>query len=583
MKPLENSSSSVLQLPLKMLEEGEVTANMEGSNMSIAKYLFTRLRKLGVTDIHGVPGDFTLKALDHLKASGIRWIGSCNELNAGYAADGYARIKGLGALFTTYGVGELSAINAVAGSYAEHVPVVHIVGSPARRLHSGAAVHHTLGDGRSRIFAEIHEKVTVAQAHLWDPDTAPEMIDRVLEQCLTESRPVYIEMPCDVVPIEVPVERLIEEITVEATELDTPKDNETVDMVLERIYSARQPMILVDRGHGMPQVRSEINELVQQSGIPTLTLPSGAGMVDHSLKNYYGVHAGPVGQIDTMPFMDASDFVLAFGPMFSDSQTLGWSTVPDPKKTIIVPKDIEGTPIKRFLRTLIDRLDVSRIPESDVSSLGNFRTIKAPSANPDAAIDQDTLYLRLNSYFQPDDTILLGNATPILGGRDFILPPGARVIASGMWFSIGHMLPAAQGVAAAQKGKGRTILFDGDGSFQVTVQELSTVIRYKLDMTIFIINKDGYAYERLIHGRDADYNDLARWRYLDAPAFFGAKQDDDYPVETHRIETWKDLDQLLGTKSFHDGKGLKLVEVVVGRYDVPEKFKEVFRKAGEQL
>lgn len=182
----------------------------------LAKYVFTRLKQQGVRDVYGVPGDFTLKAIDHLKHSGLRWIANCNELNAGYAADGSARIKGLSALFTTYGVGELSAINAVAGSYAEHVPVVHLVASPARHLQeSGAIVHHTLGDGRSGVFREIYEKVTVACSALWDTQIAQQMIDDSIVKCLRESRPVYIDIPCDLVPAPVPEERLEEELNLE--------------------------------------------------------------------------------------------------------------------------------------------------------------------------------------------------------------------------------------------------------------------------------------------------------------------------------------------------------------------------------
>jgi pyruvate decarboxylase len=184
--------------------------------ISLARYLFTRLKQQGVQEVYGTPGDYTLKAIDHLKQSGLRWIANCNELNAGYAADGSARIKGLSALFTTYGVGELSAINAIAGSYAEHVPVVHVVGSPARHLQeSGAVVHHTLGDGRSGVFREIHEKVTVASSALRDARTAPQVIDDSIIQCLRESRPVYIDLPCDLVSAQVPEDRLDEQLHIE--------------------------------------------------------------------------------------------------------------------------------------------------------------------------------------------------------------------------------------------------------------------------------------------------------------------------------------------------------------------------------
>jgi pyruvate decarboxylase len=184
--------------------------------ISLAKYLFTRLKQQGVREVYGVPGDYTLKAIDHLKQSGLQWISNCNELNAGYAADGSARITGLSALFTTYGVGELSAINAIAGSYAEHVPVVHVVGSPTRQLQeSGAVLHHSLGDGRNGAFREMHEKVTVACSALWDERTAPQVIDDIIMKCLRESRPVYIDIPCDLVPAQVSEDRLAEPLNIE--------------------------------------------------------------------------------------------------------------------------------------------------------------------------------------------------------------------------------------------------------------------------------------------------------------------------------------------------------------------------------
>ena len=564
-----------------------------GGLIPLAKYLFTRLHQCGIRSVHGVPGDFTLKALDHLKASKLQWIGNCNELNAGYAADGYARMRGASALFTTYGVGELSAINAVAGSYAEYVPVIHIVGTPQRHLqNSGAIVHHTLGDGRSRIFAEIYEKVTVAQANLITVETSPQMIDHTLERCLMESRPVYIELPCDMVSQQVSSDRLRKPLE-DQMSFNGEEEDQQLESLLRKIYSAKQPLLLVDRGAGVPYMKQEINDFVKLSVIPTLTMPSGGGMIDHSIKNYFGVHSGPVGQIDTMPFVESCDLVIAFGPMFSDTQTMGFKVVPSSAKTVTMGKNyiddaansrvnING---KRFMQKLLKNLNIEKISGRHPTSLADFRKIKAPLVKPDAPIDQSTFYLRLNEYFRAGDVILLGNATPILGGRDFHLPPQAQIIASGMWFSIGHMLPAAQGVSLAQlqtgDGKGRTILLDGDGSFQVTAQELSTIMRERLNITIFIINNGGYAYERLIHGMDEDYNDIAPWRYLDAPRFFGAPPR--YKVQTTHIKTWRQMDDLLASESFNDGIGLKLVEVEVGKYDVPEKFKAMFKVAGEQI
>ncbi|KIW87464.1 uncharacterized protein Z519_11787 [Cladophialophora bantiana CBS 173.52] len=606
-----------------------------GNKTTLARYLFTRLRQSGVHAIHGVPGDFTLKALDYLPQAGVKWIGTCNELNAGYAADGYARVRGLGALLTTYGVGELSAINAVAGSFSEHVPVVSIVGTPQRRLqHERKNVHHTLGDGRPRVFAEIARHVTVAQANLVDEATAPREIDMTIETALRESRPVYIELPADMVGKEVDGERLEQPLNTDRSSSgDENRDDALVDDLLQRIYSAKQPLLLVDSGGGVRQLRPEINDFVKASGIPTLCMPSGNGMVEHSLQNYYGVHSGPVGQIDTMPYVQGADLVIAFGPMFSDTQTLSWKVVPDAARTITLEKNSIHDPaqptnggtkrdidLKRLLARLTRRIDRSGVTSPDVTSLGNFRTIQAPafrqaSVDLDAPIDQTSFYLRLSAYLRPYDNVVLGNATPILGGRDLVLPHGAQITASGQWFSIGHMLPLTMGASLARQrqqqerppgwkgGVGRTILLDGDGGFQVTAQELGTMIRYRIPVTIFLINNAGYAYERQIHGMHEDYNDLAPWRYQELARTFGASEaqllspttpqrsssseaiaaDDDYPVRSYEISTWRHLDRLLADEQFCEGRGLHFVDVRMGKFDVPEKFKVVFQRAGESL
>jgi pyruvate decarboxylase len=581
------------------------------SKIPLAKYLFTRLRQNNVQYMHGVPGDFTLKALDHLKPAGINWINSCNELNAGYAADGYARIIGLGALFTTYGVGELSAINAIAGSYAEHVPVVSIVGSPRRELQEQRLnVHHTLGDGRPRVFAEMAKQVTAAQAHLVDEHEAPYMIDEVITTCLRKSQPVYIDLPCDMVAKEVDASKLETSLLTKAKPEDVAVEP-LLNTILEKLQNSKQPLLLVDSGHGVRHLKQEINAFAEKSGIPTLAMPSGNGMVSHSLSNFYGVHSGPVGRIDTMPYVNGADLVIAFGPMFSDTQTLGWQVVPDAHKTIIMNKNSIQIPsqptatvsLEDFLPLLTDKIDPQSLNKPDVSSLGNFRDFKPSVTNLYDKIDQENFYLYLNQYLQPDDVVLLANATPILGGRDLVLPESAHTISSGQWFSIGHMLPAAQGAALAQRQRSpdlkkslsalkpaRTILLEGDGSLQATAQELSTVIRYRIPLTIFIINNCGYAYERQIHGMDEDYNNLAPWLYAEGPRWFGAKGESPkdgktstYPLWTSKIETWAQLDRVLKSEKFTRRAGLKVVEVVVGKYDIPDKFRPVFKAAGDKL
>ena len=144
------------------------------ASYTVGDYLLDRLAELGVTEVFGVPGDFNLQFLDHIVAHDrVRWVGDANELNAGYAADGYGRMRGMAALCTTFGVGELSAINAITGSYAEHVPVVHIVGAPALATQAQRRpIHHSLGDGEFGHFMAMHTAITCARAAL-----TPETLD----------------------------------------------------------------------------------------------------------------------------------------------------------------------------------------------------------------------------------------------------------------------------------------------------------------------------------------------------------------------------------------------------------------------
>ena len=555
---------------------------------SVARYLFDRLYQQGVRHLFGVPGDFTLRALDHAENAGLKWIGNCNELNAGYAADGYARIKGLGALITTFGVGELSAINAVAGSFSEHVPVVHIVGTPARHLYGNkqqrTRVHHTLtGRHMKRPFPSMYRHTTSAQLNLADSGDAPQQIDDTIQTCMWKRKPVYIELPSNVVENPISNELLATPLaTTEPLDRFDKSVHAVSSYLLNQLNKAHRPVLLIDRGYGIDSIREAVNEFARVTKIPTLTLPSGAGMIDTSVENYYGVHAGPVGQIDTMPLIENCDLCIEFGNMLSDTQTLSWSILPREPRISITRKYVARHPtnVELVLSKVAQEYKYREPSSTQTLSIGDFRSVVPKELDPLAPIEQTNFYLKLNSFFRPDDLILLANATPIIGGRDFILPPHAKVVASGMWFSVGHMLPAALGAALA-KDRGRTILFDGDGSFQATAQELSTIIWKRLDMTIFIINNGGYGYERHIHGMDADYNSIAPWNYLEAPKFFSAPEG--YKIEAHRLETWADLDNLLSKDSFHDGKGLKLVEVVFGKYDIPEKFRPVFKKAGEHL
>ena len=564
--------------------------------IDLAKYLFTRLQQLGVGSIHGVPGDYNLTALDYIEPAGLHWVGNANELNAGYAADGYARVTGISALITAFGVGELSAINAIGGAYAEMAPVVHIVGTPPTTAqNAGACLHHSLGNGNFRMFAEMYKSVTVAQANLTDPNTAASMIDRTLRECVLQSRPVYIEFPTNMVAAQVSSSPLQSPIDTEHDSDEGFEDTE-VATILDRIYASKQPFIIVDGFASRYGIASEADELVRTTGFPTSTTPFGKGIVNETYPNFHGVYAGVAGANIYMPWFNSCDLVLRIAPLNSDVNTFGFTTIPDAKRTITFNRDsvdvcgattFRNLHVKSLLCALLARLDHAKLPKYSPypSYLGNPRQELAelPAPDPNAIIDQHTFYRRISTFFRPHDIILTETGTPSIGSRDFILPPHTRLINSSIWLSIGYMLPAAQGAALAQRElaassaggtKGRTILFEGDGSLQMTAQSISDIIRNRLDVTIFILNNDGYTIERFIHGMKATYNDVQPWRYLQAASYFGAPENDaEYPVVTRRAANWGELQEVMGDAEFAKGRGLQLVEVMMVREDAPESLK----------
>ncbi|OAP60515.1 hypothetical protein AYL99_05517 [Fonsecaea erecta] len=561
------------------------------STVTLAEYLFTRLHQLGVRSIHGVPGDYNLNLLDHIEPSGLHWVGNCNELDAGYAADGYARINGMGALITTFGVGELSAVNAIAGAYCERAAVVHIVGTPERAIQDARLrVHHTFADGNFERFAQMHAQITVAQASLKDSQSAPEQIDVVLKQCLLHSRPVYLQVPVDLVDASVDAGRLWSEcLSAEITSTDktTPAHDLALSIVLEKIKAANNPTILVDGESRALRITEDVQRIIDITKWPTWVTVFGKGLVDETASNVHGVYRGSYDP-KAKAFVDNSDLVLCFGPHFSTTNTFDSTSIP-PQAVTITYKDNEiriGDQIFRdiptrsavsHLRRELNALDL-QFSGTKAASLGcKAHKVCISSLPSEQRITQDSLWYLLGNFIRSGDIILGETGTAGYGVQEMTLPRHTRVFAPVTWLSIGYMLPAAQGAALAQReliaassyhgiGQARTVLCIGDGSFQMTVQELSTIVREKLDVIIFLLNNDGYTIERCIHGLEKQYNDIASWRYLQAPYFLGA----DDNVFTATVRTSGELQQVLASKEMSSGRGLRMVEIVLDREDVLE-------------
>ncbi|MCJ1226353.1 Pyruvate decarboxylase 1 [Toensbergia leucococca] len=548
--------------------------------VDVAEYLFRRLHEVGIRAVHGVPGDYNLVALDYIDKTGLNWVGNCNELNAGYAADGYARVKGISAIVTTFGVGELSAINAIAGAYSEYVPIVHIVGTPSTiSQRDGMLLHHTLGNGNFEVFANMFREISCVTAKLNDPHEAAMLIDNAIRECWVQSRPVYIALPTDVVQKKIEGERLKTPIDLSFPINDAEKEDYVVDVVLKYLQAAKNPIILVDACAIRHRVLDEVHELIEKSNLPTFVAPMGKGAVNESLPSYGGVYAGDGSDSSVRERVEAADLILSIGAIKSDFNTAGFTYRVSQLSTIDFHSEYVRVRYSEY-----PHVRMQGVLKKVIAKMGKLNVESGPLPNNEIAKeDQDMsednqithawLWPRVGQWLQQNDIVITETGTANFGIWEARFPKGVTALSQVLWGSIGYSVGACQGAALAAKETGdtrRTILFVGDGSFELTAQEVSTMIRHGLRPIIFLICNGGYTIERMIHGMTASYNDIQEWHYKDLVSVFGA---DPKHSKTFQVKTKQELHDLFNDKEFSAAPYLQFVELYMPKEDVPKALK----------
>ncbi|PGG99227.1 hypothetical protein AJ79_08657 [Helicocarpus griseus UAMH5409] len=560
---------------------GASGANGLSNSVDLAEYLFRRLHELGIRSVHGVPGDYNLTALDYLPKAGLSWVGSVNELNAGYAADGYARVKGAAALITTFGVGELSSINAIAGAYSEYIPIIHIVGAPSTASQfENVILHHTLGNGDYQVFQEMNKHVSCAVAVLDDPSKAASMVDDTLRKCILQSRPVYISLPSDMVQAKVDGDRLKYPIDLSVPPNDLRRETHVVDMIMGLLQAARRPALLVDILSMRHHVTDEINEFIIRHNIPVFVTPMGKGAVDETLPQFQGIYVGAASDPVIRESFEASDLVLSIGLLKSDINTGCFTAKSDQlasielhvDKTTVGFCEFPGIGMKGVLPQLIKCMDSMELAARAQSH--GIKRKRMDSIEDGQKLTHDWLWPKVTEFLKMNDIVVTEAGTSNFGIWETGFKKGTIGLSSVLWSSIGFALGACQGAALAAREmtdvSRRTILFIGDGSFQLTAQELSTIIRHKLTPTIFIICNNGFVIERYVHGMNEPYNDIQPWKYNDIAAVFGAQPD---TCRTYQIYTCEELQDLFNDRDFCSGKRLQLVELYLPGDDAPTSMK----------
>lgn len=489
--------------------------------IAIGDFLLSRLQDAGITEIIGVPGDFNLNLIEQIDArEGIRFVGTCNELNAAYAADGYARSRGLGALLTTYGVGELSALNGIAGAAAEHVPMVSIAGAPP--LYATEArydLHHSMGDGNFENILSSVGQITVAAVRI-TPHNAVEEIDRALHTALREKRPVHIQVPSDIthLTIEAPQEPL----NTAWPSSDPERLASAVERIAELFAAATSPVLLVDLDADRHGFAESLQKLAEKTQTPYAQLTSGKGILDEQSPLFLGTYNGAGSAPDVRSTVENADLLLTTTPRFIEANSgsfthnLPADAVVDlgDQHVSIHGEDYIGITVQELLDALLETLPAAQTPVT------RSREETAEwEVTPDAALTQQRLWPRMARFVREGDVVITEAGTSNIGLGPQPLPSGVKYINSGIWGSIGFTLPALLGSQLAAPSR-RHLLFIGDGSFQLTAQELSTILREDLAPIIVLVNNRGYTIERWILGMRSAYNDVANWDYGKLPSVF---------------------------------------------------------------
>ncbi|WP_422741824.1 alpha-keto acid decarboxylase family protein [Mycobacterium sp. WMMD1722] len=491
-------------------------------HMTIGDFLLRRLAEVGTGHVFGVPGDYNMSFLEQLLAHrGIEWIGTCNELNAAYAADGYARSGRPGVLLTTFGVGCLSALNGVAGAYCEHVPLIHISGSPpAHAVADGVALHHSLLDGGYRNVHRAFEEFTAYAATI-STTNAVEVIDHALVTAFRSRRPVRLELPSDLTHVEIPVPTGILDVSDPAP---APRQiDDAAAVVASALMAATRPLLLFD----LPAVRwgalDAIEAFCAALEIPyACTLPA----VHHAASADGFLGMLPSGRADRQELFDRADLLITCGLTRSDVTTGGFTLDLDAKHTVrLGPTSAQLDTAVYYGTTIGGLLDAVAAQVCDEFEARD-RWWKSPAAVPpapdpeSATLTEKHFFARLQSFVRPGDVLIAETGTSAQNTVGLPLPDGVRYVNQSSWGSIGYALPALLGSLIASPDR-RHILCTGDGSFQVTAQELSTILRHGLTPVVFLLNNRGYTIERSILGANSAYNDVANWAYHELPRVFG--------------------------------------------------------------
>lgn len=496
----------------------------DSANLSIGQYLIRRLIDYGIRDCFGIPGDYVLAFYSELERSPINVIGCTREDCAGFAADGYARISGMGAVCITYCVGGLSVCNSIAGAYAEKSPVVVISGAPGiSERHKGTLLHHQVRDYRTQL--SVFEHFTIASTELTNPLTAFAEIDRVLDACDRFKRPVYIELPRDMVGVIPPVTHPYRGWP---TPPSTSATHEAIHEAVAKLEAAKNPVIIAGVEIHRFGLQDDLVAFAEQSNIPISATILGKSVISERHPLYVGLYEGEMGNPEVTRFVEESDLILMLGTFLTDINLGIFSANLDPNKCILVTSEelrishhhYHDVPLQQFLLGLRDAKPKASQREIPESLRKNQRRKTDVQLEPEAPLRTSRMMAILNQFLDENTIVIADVGDSLFAATELLISDRGEFLSPAYYTSMGFSIPAALGAATARPDH-RVLVIVGDGAFQMTGQELSSLIRGHHSPIIIVLDNHGYGTERFLHAGTWKYNEIHPWDHVKVLEAYG--------------------------------------------------------------
>lgn len=589
-----SSQTSPAERPTTKLSKAARKSGSE-SSLSIGDYLIRRLQDYGIADLFGIPGDYVLSFYSQLEESPINVVGCTREDCAGFAADAYARINGMGAVCVTYCVGGLSVCNSIAGAYAEKSPVVVISGSPGLKERvGGALLHHMVRDFRTQ--AEVFEKFTIATAELTDPVSAFAEIDRVLEACYRYKRPVYIEIPRDMVNVVPTMNHRYagDRVAADWSAVNQQATDEAIAEAASRIRDAKCPVILAGVEIHRFGLQDDLLRIAEATGISVATTMLGKSVISERHPRFIGLYEGALGDQSVTRYVEDSDLVLMLGTFLSDINLGIYTANLNPDLCIYATSEslrishhhYHNVDLKEFLVGLADASPKSTVEGeakancgASVSDLVDNEALRQSDSGDDpsgavSGLRTSAMMGKLNELIDGKTIVIADVGDSLFAATELTIHDRGEFLSPAYYTSMGFSIPAALGAATARPDH-RIVVLVGDGAFQMTGQELSSLVRHQHHPIVIVLDNHGYGTERYLHAGQWEYNEIHPWNYGQLLSVYGGGKshvvDDLVSYEAALQSAWDDRQQT------------HLIHAKIAENDASETLKKLADRMGQNV